>query len=86
MVLNDKTKEVKPPGRDANGMLTPGIHVLPQDGMVCFVPPKTMIGLIPNFYEGKVGVPFTGNAPHIPNASPVIQSFQYHPLPKPVEK
>jgi hypothetical protein len=46
----------------------PGIYRLPQDGMPCIVPDTKDIAAIPNTFKGRIGVPFTGNRPRIPNA------------------
>ncbi len=58
--------------------LKPGIHFLPLDGMPCLVPDTKDIAVIPNVWKGKVGVPFIGNSPQIPNPF-LIQSFRYTP-------
>ncbi|HVF97698.1 MAG TPA: hypothetical protein VM871_10265 [Flavisolibacter sp.] len=60
------------------GQLKPGLHRLLPDGMPCIVPETKDIVAIPNAWRGKVGVPFTGNPPRIPNPSPTMpQRYSY---------
>ena len=82
LTLAPPVNKVAPTERDANGRLLPGVHRLPQDGMPCVVPDTKDIAAIPNFYNGKVSVPYAGNTPHIPNPSiDKIKSFQYRIMP-----
>lgn len=73
---DSRTKALPFLSRDSTGSLLPGIHRLPQDGMICYVPDTKDIAAIPNVYKGKVRVPFTGNPPRIPNPYQ-IQTFQF---------
>jgi hypothetical protein len=45
----------------------PGVHRLPQDGMLCILPDTKDLAVIPNFFNGKIVSPFRSNKHAIPN-------------------